>query len=234
MLDLSVRRVPELKTHTLLRIGGAAALATEADSDLPTWVGKSLQRAPWVVVRRAQMRDGLIPVGVRGESRQERFASWICANAVLEYVTPQALAARRPWATTLEPSRCAVVPALATLDRADRIMSEHGLQGLWGPGGSVGFELASGVPAATASSDLDLVIYAGRLEPGGPLGQSSMDIARSLVAALATLPVRVDVLLELPDGALALAEYIRPPGGSVMLRTTEGPRLIPHVRAARG
>src|SRR5689334_13499633 len=57
MADPLVRPVLELKTHTLLRIRGAGDLAGGAP--VPAWVERSLQRAPWVVVRRAPNRDGL-------------------------------------------------------------------------------------------------------------------------------------------------------------------------------
>jgi hypothetical protein len=30
----------------------------------------------------------------------------------------------------------------------------------WGPGGSVGYELASGIPAVRADSDLDFILFA--------------------------------------------------------------------------
>ena len=219
-----------LKTHTLLRIPGPQALRNEAGSELPAWVDASLGDAPWVVVRRAPFSEGLIPVGIRGESRQQRFAAWVSPDAVLEFVTPQTLAAGRCWATTVEPARCAAVPALAALDAVERIMDEQGLRGMWGPAGSVGFELASGRMAATASSDLDLVIEVS--EPGAEdrsasAGERLDSIAGALWARLSALPVRVDVLLEMTDGAVALGEYVRSrdEGGTFVLRTTQGPRL---------
>jgi phosphoribosyl-dephospho-CoA transferase len=204
--------LPELTTHTLLRIAGAEALATNPEP--PVWVSQSLLRAPWVVVRRAQSRDEMIPVGVRGESRRQRFASWVSPAAILECVTPRALALLRAW--TDSPRR-AEVPALAELDSVEKIMRSHGLEGLWGPTGSVGFELTCGYRAATVGSDLDLAVHLDR-----PLRAAD---ARSLHDALAVLAVRSDVLLETPHGAVALAEYARMPGPFV-LRTPLGPRLI--------
>jgi phosphoribosyl-dephospho-CoA transferase len=98
-------------------------------------------------------------------------------------------------------------------------MLEHGLEDRWGPGGSVGFELASGCATATASSDLDLMLWLGDVIPVAG--------ARSLLEALAGLSVRTDVLLEMPCGAIALAEYARAAG--FMLRTTQGPRMVGNV-----
>jgi phosphoribosyl-dephospho-CoA transferase len=105
-------------------------------------------------------------------------------------------------------------------------MDEHGLTGVWGPAGSVGFELASGRATVTARSDLDLVVDVSRLGSehwSGPVAP----IVGSLWAALSTLSVRVDVLLEMTDGAVALCEFTRAcdEGGTFVLRTTQGPRL---------
>ena len=49
---------------------------------------------------------------------------------------------------------------------------------------------------------------------------------------MSKLPVRIDVLLETPAGAVALAEYAR--GKSVvMLRSPQGPRLVADPWLAR-
>jgi len=205
--------VPELEPHTLIRIRGPHALELPRGEDLPAWAVESLRRAPWVVVRRAQIHGGWVPVGVRGESRQQRCAAWLSRDRALEVVTPQALASRRTART---------IPVLAVLPYVEQIMCEHGLGGRWGPGGSVGFELASGVPTASSSSDLDLVVEIDRPE----LIASS---ALSLWNALTALPVRVDVLLETRRGAVVLAEYVRTltsESCSFVLRTPTGPRLI--------
>jgi phosphoribosyl-dephospho-CoA transferase len=194
--------------HTLLRIEDAALLGP---GPMPRWVSAALRRAPWVVVRRA--RGGrLIPVGVRGASRTQRFAAWIKTDAVEECVRPAELAAQRRWA--LAP-RGLQYPALAVLDAVDALMRERGLT--WGPCGSVGFELASAVATVTAASDLDLTVATPK-----PL---SLATALALGAALAKLPVRVDVQLEGPHGAVALAEYAAG-GRPLVLRTLEGPRLV--------
>lgn len=210
-----------METHALLRIANGGCL--EESEALPPWAWAALRRAPWVVVRRAAARDGLIPVGVRGSRRSERLAAWLHREAVLDSLTPLELAARRDWLTRV---RRASLPALAALDRVASIMREHGLGGLWGPCGSVGFELASGVPTATAESDLDLMV-----QPLRPFAEAA---AAALLASLGRLSVRSDVLLELPHGAVALAEYA---GAQtpLVLRTPDGPRLVrdPWVRSDR-
>jgi phosphoribosyl-dephospho-CoA transferase len=167
-----------------------------------------------MVVRRAPFLHGLIPVGVRGELREERFAGWISPETVLEAVDPQTLARRRAWMTA-DPARRAAVPALAALDDVEKIMAEHTLEGTWGPAGSIGFELASTRKTATVNSDLDLIVES-----------TTVDVC-ALWAALSALPVRVDALLETLHGAVALEEYARSrsENGPFMLRTRKGPRL---------
>jgi phosphoribosyl-dephospho-CoA transferase len=96
------------------------------------------------------------------------------------------------------------------------IFDGHGMAGRWGPGGSVGFELASGVPAATPNSDLDIV-----LDAAASMARAD---AAALHAALSALAVRIDVLLETPNGAVALAEYASS-AGAILLRSPQGARL---------
>lgn len=201
---------PEPVTHALLRIAHPRALAGAGAH--PAWVEAALARAPWVVVRRARPHDGLIPVGVRGLERAERLGAWLHPRDALECLTPAQLVARAGWRDS---ARAAAIPALAALGPVEALMRRHDLG--WGPCGSVGFELASGVPSAAGGSDLDLVV-----EAPVPLPRA---VAVGLCAALAQLPVHTDVLLEGPHGAVALEEYAaaRAP---LMLRTADGPRLV--------
>ena len=209
---------PDLRTHSLLRIATPEVL--RCDSAPPQWFARELLRAPWVVVRRAAAREGLIPVGVRGAVRSERFAAWLHPGDVLEVCDPLELAARRGW---LHSVRAGSMPALAALADVAPRMRRVGLASAWGPTGSVGFELASGYPAVTAHSDLDLVVRADQMLAGS--------VAAALLQELAALPVRVDVLLETPGGAVALAEYAsarRP----ILMRTASGVRLVADPWAA--
>jgi phosphoribosyl-dephospho-CoA transferase len=206
--------------HTLLRIAGPESLSFDEPPE--PWVADALRAAPWVVVRRADVRGDAIPVGVRGLDRAKRHAAWIEPGAVRETATPERLALARAWAGS---ARRDTIPALGVLDAVEAIMGEGGFARDWGPVGSVGFELASGRPTATPSSDLDLALRLSR-----PL---SLDAGRALVTALGILPVRTDVLLEKPAGGVSLLEHVGA-GGSVVLRTRRGPRLVAADRAAGG
>jgi phosphoribosyl-dephospho-CoA transferase len=207
-------------THSLIRIAGAQSLSAESEQ-LPAWVTQSLQRAPWVVVRRAKMRDRHIPVGIRGTHRQERFPAWVASVQILENATPQQLASRQAWRSANPTDR----PALCILDTVELIMETHGFGAAWGPAGSVGFELVSGCATVTASSDLDLILAMDTPLLSAKRDHFRKEKARSLHRALSQLPVRTDVLLEFPEGAVALAEYVSA-SDSLALRTVDGPRLL--------
>jgi phosphoribosyl-dephospho-CoA transferase len=180
------------------------------EESVPAWVPTSLSRAPWVVVRRARGPAGLIPVGVRGSTRAERFAALLAPDAVAARVTPEDLIAERVWHHMPRARR---LGPLQVLNKVDELFSSLGL--VWGPTGSVGFELATGVAAAGTASDLDVVVRAPEPCP--------LESAREIADHLNGLPVRVDAQLDVPVGALSLAEYAR--GGRVLLRTPDGPRL---------
>ena len=204
-------RDPAPAVHALLRVADLDALVWDAGR--PDWAPQALQRAPWAVVRRSAPRLSQRPVGVRGGVRSQRVAAWLPDRAVQEYITPQMLAANRAW----RQRSIAATPAVAVLDEVTSILAAHGHAGRWGPGGSVGFELASGVPSTTSSSDLDLVLSADE-----PMAQTE---ATRLHADLSKLPVRIDLLLETPHGAVMLAEYATGTG-MTLLRSAQGPRLV--------
>jgi phosphoribosyl-dephospho-CoA transferase len=132
---------------------------------------------------------------------------------VLESLTPQQLARAGRWRG--HPRRAAAL-ALAALEGAAAILTGLGHDGSWGPAGAVGFELASGLAVTTAASDLDLVV-----QLDAPLAHGR---AAALLAALEALPVRADVLLETPCGALALTEYVHGPR-PFLVRGADGPLL---------
>jgi phosphoribosyl-dephospho-CoA transferase len=196
--------------HDLLEIGGSQDLL--ASDQQPAWVQASLTEAPFVVVRRARWLNGLVPVGVRGRSREQRFAAYLAPQSILRRFTPEQLTNQ---CVQIAAARCKTVPALAALVSCRPFFSCL----IYGPTGSVGFEIASGLATATNSSDLDLLV---RIVDWLPL-----DAARALAAALVGVPCRVDVLLETAVGAMSLTEYARGEP-SLLVRRIAGPALIRH------
>jgi phosphoribosyl-dephospho-CoA transferase len=202
--------------HDLLRLRDPAALVHEGPP--PAWAREHLAASPTVVVRRAPSRDGLLPVGVRGAVRSERLAAWLDPADVAGLIRPEDLAQGRAWRAS---GQRRVAP-LEALDAVAALLEERGAG--WGPVGGAGFELATGAACLGPGSDLDLLVRA----PAAP----DRGEARRLVEALARLPVRVDLQLEAPGGAVSLAEYAAE-GARVVLRTAAGPRLVADPWALR-
>lgn len=206
----------ELRPHDLVRLRSPDALAA---GGAPAWVARSLSVAPWVVVRRAASDAGRIAVGVRGQSRSERFAAFLEPDGVAKRFAPEELSRRA------QPRDHPVLDALSTLRPA---LDATGLA--WGPAGGAGFELATGRPVLTPTSDLDLIV---RLDPADPLrgpgeGPSRLKkfaALRRIQELAARSGVPVDVMVETPMGGFALGEFLRA-DEEVMLRTNYGPRLI--------
>jgi len=197
----------------LLRIGGFGGL--RFDKTPPAWVNESSERVCWVVVRRSSALRGLVPVGIRGSSRGQRFAAYLVVEAIIERVTPEQLSLPDSWRRS---GRREEIPALRELDAVSQIMSDFGFQ--WGPTGSVGFELATGFPAGKKDSDLDLLIRAPE--------ELERDLCRrARIRLSAQVSVQTDVLIETGTGAIALDEYAR---GDlpILLRSSNGARLVYH------
>src|ERR1700733_14226761 len=161
---------------------------------------------PWVVVRRGRISDGLIPVGVRGAQRHERCAGFIGLSEVLETRRPDQLRLM-----LAEDSRRAL-QAFRTLSYLESHLV--GLDMTWGPGGSVGYELASGMPAVRDDSDLDFILFAPR--------KLESTEAQDLWRMISSAPGRVDALVETPLCGFSLKEFVTTSQGKILLRTCDG------------
>jgi phosphoribosyl-dephospho-CoA transferase len=198
-------------THDLIRLHEPIALM--ADAPVPAWVEPALRRAPWVVVRRGRVTDGMIPVGVRGLARAQRFAAFLAVAEIAERLSPEDLTDSLH---AIDRARTDAAPALAVLASVAPLLARRGHR--WGPGGSVGFEIATGVLTATSSSDLDLILRQDRrLGPG-----EAIELRAALAEAAA--PARIDVMLETPCGGVSLTELAAMPR-QVLVRTPDGARL---------
>jgi phosphoribosyl-dephospho-CoA transferase len=195
--------------HDLLRLGHGAP----AFSNAPAWVAASLERAPFVVVRRARALDGRVAVGIRGAVRGERFGSWMDLQHVEAVLPPEMLKSAKPHQTRADLPPFKLLRAITPICDASELA--------WGPTGSVGFELASDCATVTDKSDLDLLMRAPQ-----PLDRSE---ARTLFDALSGAAfehaIRIDVQIETHEGVFSLAEFAHP-GARVMLRSADGPKLV--------
>jgi phosphoribosyl-dephospho-CoA transferase len=193
------------EVHDLLQIDHAS-LNSECAAE-PSWVRQTMLDCPWVVVRRSQAASDFVAVGVRGENRSERWATSCEKAMVREIVRPEEL--RR---TSSDVGRS---PALRSLQEMSERWADLTLP--WGPGGSVGFELASGRKVTTEASDLDLVIRAQQ--------RITVEEARFLLGRTQGLEAKVDVLVETPVCGFALEEYVSASSAKILLRYSDRGRL---------
>jgi phosphoribosyl-dephospho-CoA transferase len=89
-----------------------------------------------------------------------------------------------------------------------------GLDMSWGPGGSVGYELASGIPAVRADSDLDFILFAPR--------KLEIAEAQELWRMISSAPGKVDALVETPCCGFSLEEFVTRSRSKILLRTIDG------------
>jgi phosphoribosyl-dephospho-CoA transferase len=88
-----------------------------------------------------------------------------------------------------------------------------GLDMSWGPGGSVGYELASGIPTVRETSDLDFILFA----------PEKLDIteAQELWRVISSAPGKVDALVETPFYGFSLKEFVTTSPRKILLRTSD-------------
>jgi phosphoribosyl-dephospho-CoA transferase len=175
----------------------------------PAWVRPAVAKYPWVVVRRAVSPKDRIAVGVRGQERQQRWGGFVRLDQIVKAIAPWHL--RSGLANTTKLS----LPAMQSLRFLEIELAS--LSNDWGPGGSVGYELASRAPVVTQGSDLDLVVSAP--------DRFDRDFAQHLLKKIAPAPAKVDVRIETPWCGFSLEEYVRGHSKKLLVRTSTGPRL---------
>ncbi|MBI0576808.1 malonate decarboxylase holo-ACP synthase [Neobacillus cucumis] len=193
-----------IETHDLLKISHDDIIS---HSPIPQWAVQSLKKAPYVVVRRVHAPKGQVAIGIRGKARNERCGAFLPVDCVLKQIKPEHLKERNLWKKKLS-------PVFLAMEFAEAILEGYGLS--WGPGGSAGFELASGVETVTSKSDLDIIIRAPKPLPANK--------ALEITKEFKNCPVRVDLQVETTEGGFSLLEYARGTG-TVLLKTMFGPKL---------
>jgi phosphoribosyl-dephospho-CoA transferase len=202
---MSDRDALSVGTHDLLEIDAKRFLSCHASA--PKWVGESLQRTPFVVVRRGLATEQTVPVGVRGADRNQRWAAMCPLRLVKSILTPPQLLER-----PVPKSREDAIPAFRALNLMKERWRDIGCP--WGPGGSIGFELAAGEQIAKPESDLDLLIDAAE--------RITQEKVKSLYAQTLNLPVAVDARVEAPLCGFSLKEFASRNSGKILLRTQNG------------
>ncbi|OHX50632.1 malonate decarboxylase holo-ACP synthase [Cytobacillus oceanisediminis] len=193
-----------IEPHDLLKIDAKHLISHTL---IPDWAIQALNMAPYVVVRRAHAPKGQIAVGIRGKARNERFGAFLPADAFISHIKPEELTASTLWEN--KPS-----PVFLSLTIASEILAKHKL--IWGPGGSAGFELATGNVTVIAESDLDLILRVPEPIP--------IHTAAEIMNVMKSCPARVDIQAETPAGSFSLAEYASG-SATMMVKTKFGPIL---------
>jgi phosphoribosyl-dephospho-CoA transferase len=193
-----------VQPHDLLWGMPVAALPADA----PAWVSEVVGLGQPVVVRRAKVAEGWVAVGVRGRSRDQRFATVMKLSDVTRCIKPEQLV------DAVDHSE-ADWPASRALKHIRPVLDAMHLP--WGVAGSAGFELATGIKVLHPDSDLDLILRADHF--------LSRQQAAELLNALEGAACRIDLQVQTPFGAVALREW----AGSarqVLLKANEGARLV--------
>lgn len=192
------------RPHDLLWLSESNALEGVSEE----WVASQWRPQLPVVVRRDVNHEGRIPVGVRGMRRDQRAAGWVNAAKIKRVVSPESLAARE---LLVKSPFVSMPPVQGAIQLALREWPW-----VWGITGSVGYALATEVPVLHADSDLDLIIRCP-----DPVEHKLLLEWQQVIGQLLC---RADTQIETPQGAFALAEWLR--DGRVLLKTSSGPQLV--------
>jgi phosphoribosyl-dephospho-CoA transferase len=199
-----------------LSSGVVTELCGQASEQGQPWVVDSLSVSPWAVTRRASPVDGEhLAIGVRGRHRHQRWGTEVPASACLSVLRPSDLVERNP-------------PRDLPVFRALSLLRKLPFPGNWGPGGSVGAELASGHPEASSTSDLDLVIRVDSV----PDTSEARPMQVMLDQVSAQTGVEIDALVETPGGGVSLQELATGVDTAVV-RTADGPVPLANLWSLR-
>jgi phosphoribosyl-dephospho-CoA transferase len=199
----------DLRAHDIVWLNQDAEVSPR---HLPAWASESLGRTRAVVVRRALAGAGWLPVGVRGTARHQRHACFVRCRDIKSHCTPEWLSSPENWrrhACTLK-----TFPAWKALEAVSSCAARNHL--IWGPVGSVGYQLATGVAAVSGTSDLDILL---RLS-----ARTDRNSLEKFYEVISLSDVSVDVILEGQSGAVNLAEYLRCPD-RLLIKTNAGPHV---------
>lgn len=198
----------KVEPHDLLKIASVADLSGD---DLPAWAKTIFPDSLTVVVRRSEILNDLIPVGIRGVKREQRFATYIEETAIKGVITPYELVNDHAWEQVSNERQ--QLPAMKVLPMVAKILSGYH----WGISGSVGFELATKTKTAKMTSDLDLI-----WKPDHPIDKPA---AKELLQKLNQFGVHADLQVIQNSNGFSLEEYANS-SSTIMMKTLGGPILV--------
>ncbi|KRL88210.1 phosphoribosyl-dephospho-coa transferase [Lacticaseibacillus pantheris DSM 15945 = JCM 12539 = NBRC 106106] len=197
-----------LTPHTLVRLKAINGLTSTLP--LPDWATSMLNETPYVIIRRGAQADR-IPVGLRGYQKSQRFAAFVPTTQLAEAITPQEALSLLP---QLDAAR-AQLPAFQKLKSVRPLLEGYD----WGVGGSLQFELVTGLKMARAESDVDVIMT----RPDRPMSVVS---AQELIWQLQELAgAHADIQVVHGQNGFSLEEYAQHRDRRIMIKTASGPQL---------
>ena len=194
-----------MRVHDIVRFRDIGDITFH--EEVPDWVRARPACRHHAVVRRMKTNAQTVAIGLRGKGRSERIAGFINKADIEEIISPESLVGG--------PAHDRNSRFHDILTEIDAIVSPFGYK--WGPTGSVGFELATGITVTTHASDLDMTVYV----PANPDYEALIQLDQQLQR----YPLRMDVQIEFGQmGAALLPDIVKFKSG-FLLRTSSGPLI---------
>lgn len=214
------------RCHDLLQLAPAACARLARSG--PAWLGAALQQRPWGVVRQGPRPAGAVPIELQGLGPAQRHADWVEAPQVQACLQPARLLQR--WCAGAAP-RSAAWPAglQAAGQRLHEALTALGLHDA-GPTGPWALALALASSEACCPGEVQSVWPLALVIRPAALPTPAQAARWRCVLEQAAAPWGLQVVLDSPAGALALAELA---SLAEDLRQLQGPVRI-GVRDARG
>lgn len=195
----------EIKVHDIVQFESIDHL--EKIIPIPNWVNDAPASKNYGVVRRMPVTNQIVPIGLRGTTREQRFGTFIHERNIIQVISPESLVERIELFKDEQ-----YFLALKNMKEAFKQFNV-----VWGPTGSVGFEIATSIKVTTPNSDIDICLYQEEI---------NQELLIEVGSFLETLDVRVDVQVETPSmGAFLLNDYLRNGETGFIVRTPFGPQL---------
>lgn len=203
----------EILPHDLLTFANADDFITE--NPLPDWAKDSLRQARIAVVRRGEIKNDLIPVGLRGYERNQRLAGFINKSKIIKQYHPWYFIEHQSWRKL--PIERQNLPAFQALKKVTPLLKDY----QWGISGSLAYEMATGVVmvknSPAHSSDLDIIMT--------DKVKLSRQKASDLLKKLNQFGTHADVQIIHGQNGFALEEYAQNRDAQIMIKTATGPTL---------
>lgn len=196
----------EVNVHDVIRIEGIESILSE--NLLPHWAELAIEKNPYVIVRRSHGVNGMIPVGIRGEERSQRFAAFVPEDKVESVIQPEQFVNSELWKEMDG-------EIYKKIYYIKNVLEKECVQ--WGIIGSLSYEMLTKIPCVTKDSDVDLIVrYDSSL---------THDRCSRIMAELERLDVKVDVQVEWGGKAFSMAEYVCHRQEAILFKTKVGPAL---------